>query len=72
MILDRAARRAGLDPTLLSAHSLRARYVTTTAQRGHSERAIANISRHRSVPVLRGYIRLRATIWQDAATDLGW
>lgn len=71
VILDRAARQAGLDPTLLSAHSLRAGYVTSAAQRGHSERAIASISRHKSVPVLRGYIR-RATIWQDAATDLDW
>ena len=71
VILDRTARRAGLDPTQMSAHSLRAGYVTTTAQRGHRERAIANNSRHRSVPVLRDYIR-RATVWQDSATDLGW
>ncbi len=71
LILDRTARRAGLDPTMLSAHSMRAGYITTAAQRGHSERAIANITRHHSIPVLRGYIR-RASIWQDAATDLGW
>lgn len=71
LILDRAARRAGLDLDGLSAHSLRAGYVTTAAQRGHSERTIANVSRHRSIPVLRGYVR-RATAWEDAATDLGW
>ena len=53
VIHHRTARRAGLDPTLLSTHSLRAGYVvTTTAQRGHSERAIAKISCHHSVLVL--------------------
>lgn len=71
LILDRAARRAGLDLDGLSAHSLRAGYVTTAAQRGHNERTIANVSRHRSIPVLRGYVR-RGTVWQDAATNLGW
>lgn len=71
LVLTRAAERAGLDVDQLSAHSLRAGYVTTAAQRGHSERTIANVSRHRSIPVLRGYVR-RGTVWQDAATNLGW
>lgn len=70
-VIDKAAVRAGVSTDLLSAHSLRAGYVTTAAQRGHSERAISNVSRHASVAVLRGYVR-RATIWQDSATDLGW
>jgi site-specific recombinase XerD len=70
LILDRAAGAAGVTRDRLSAHSLRAGYVTTAAQRGHSERKIANVSRHKSMPVLRGYIR-RATVWDDAATDLG-
>lgn len=54
----------------LRAHSLRAGYVTAAAQRGASERAIARVSRHRSVPVLRGYVRA-ANLWNDAATDIG-
>jgi site-specific recombinase XerD len=70
LILTRAAQRAGLDLSALSAHSLRSGYVTTAAQRGHNERAIARVSRHRSLPVLRGYIHA-ADIWSDSATDLG-
>jgi site-specific recombinase XerD len=70
-ILLRAAIRAGINTDGLSAHSLRAGYVTAAALSGASERAIAAVSRHKSVPVLRSYVR-RATVWQDAATDLGW
>jgi integrase len=70
-ILVRAATSAGVNTDGLSAHSLRAGYVTAAALGGASERAIAAVSRHQSVPVLRSYVR-RATVWQDAATDLGW
>lgn len=70
-VLLRAARRAGVSTDGLSAHSLRAGYVTSAALAGAPERAIANVSRHKSVPVLRSYVR-QATIWQDAATNLGW
>lgn len=70
-IVLRAARGAGVDLDRLSAHSLRAGYVTAAALAGAPERAIANVSRHKSIPVLRTYVR-QATIWQDAATSIGW
>lgn len=70
-VLERSAARAGVSTDGLSAHSLRAGYVTTAAQRGHRELDIREISRHRSLTVLQGYVR-RATVWQNPATDLGW
>ena len=70
-VLERSADRAGVPTDGLSAHSLRAGYVTTAAQRGHRELDIREISRHRSLTVLQGYVR-RATVWQNPATDLGW
>jgi hypothetical protein len=38
---------------------LRAGYATAAAAAGVEERKIANVTRHRSLPVLRGYIRRR-------------
>jgi len=57
-VLVRRMKRAGLDPKGYSAHSLRAGMISEAAKRGASERDIARISRHKSLDVLRGYIRL--------------
>lgn len=70
-VLERSAQRAGVSTDRLSAHSLRAGYVTAAAQRGHREMDIKEISRHASLTVLQGYVR-RATVWNNPATDLGW
>lgn len=64
-LVKEAADRAGLEGQY-SAHSLRAGLISEAALRGKSERAIANQSGHKSLPVLRGYIR-RATPFQDNA-----
>lgn len=56
----------GLEAERFSGHSLRLGFVTPAAQRGCSERSIANQTGHRSMPVLRGYIR-HATVFEENA-----
>ncbi len=63
IVQDRAAL-AGMDTEGISAHSLRAGYITTQAERNIPEHRIQRVSRHRSAMVLRGYIR-DATIWEN-------
>jgi integrase len=71
LMIKRRAEEAGLDPNLYSGHSLRAGFATTAAANGATERAIANQTGHRSMEVLRRYIRM-GTVWSDnAATTLG-
>ncbi len=65
-VVKRAALAAGLDAERFSGHSLRLGFVTTAARRGCSERSIANQTGHRSMPVLRGYIR-RANVFEENA-----
>lgn len=55
-LVKRLANRAGL-PGDFGAHSLRAGFVTSAAARGVPESAIQEVTGHRSVTVLRGYIR---------------
>jgi integrase len=70
-IVKRSVERAGLEPTPYSGHSLRAGFITTAAANGAPERAIANQSGHKSMEVLRKYVR-HATVFADnAATTLG-
>jgi integrase len=56
--------RPALLPTLLSGHSLRAGYATAAARAGIEERKIANVTRHKNLPTLRGYIR-HANLFDD-------
>jgi integrase len=69
LIIKRRARAAGLPPTFLSGHSLRAGYATAAAAAGVEERKIANVTRHKNLPVLRGYIRA-ATAFDDVGEVL--
>jgi integrase len=71
LVVKRAAGRAGLDPTLYSGHSLRAGFATTAAANGAPERAIANQTGHRSMEVLRRYVRHGSLFTDNAATVLG-
>lgn len=57
LIVQKRAALAGLDPRAFSAHSLRAGLATSAAAAGLEERNIQRQTRHRSVAVLRGYIR---------------
>ena len=67
LIVQRAVKRAGLDPTLFAAHSLRAGLATSAALAGADLASIMRQTRHKSVDVARGYVRV-ADIWRDNVT----
>lgn len=70
-VVKRCAAAAGLDPAQYAGHSLRAGLITAAAEAGVAERDIMRQSRHKSVPVMRRYIR-GATVWQaNAAAAVG-
>ena len=69
LIVKRRAQAAGVRPEKLSGHSLRAGYATAAASAGVEERKIANVTRHKNLPVLRGYIRA-ATAFDDVGEVL--
>jgi len=56
-LVKRAAADAGLDPSRLSGHSLRSGFATSAAKAGRSERSIMRQTGHRSVQMVRTYIR---------------
>jgi site-specific recombinase XerD len=70
-IIQRAARRAGLDPHRYAGHSLRAGLATAAAAAGAPERAIMAQTGHRSVTTLRSYIRRGTLFEENAAGYLG-
>jgi site-specific recombinase XerD len=51
------AARLRLDPNQFAGHSLRAGFLTSAASRGASIFKMMDVSRHRSVDTLRGYVR---------------
>ena len=70
-IIKRRCTLAGLDPDRYSGHSLRAGFATSAAAAGATEIAIARQTRHRSMEVLRGYIREGDLFRTNAATTIG-
>jgi site-specific recombinase XerD len=65
-IVKAYAKRARLDPALFSGHSLRAGFLTSAAANGASIFKMMDVSRHRSVETLRGYVR-DAEMFKDHA-----
>jgi site-specific recombinase XerD len=65
-IVKAHAERVGLDPRVFSGHSLRAGFLTSAAKRGASIFKMIEVSRHRSVDTLRGYVR-DAEMFKDHA-----
>jgi integrase len=57
LIVKAYAKRLGLDPGAFSGHSLRAGFLTSAAARGASLFKMMDVSRHKSVDTLRGYVR---------------
>ena len=57
LVVKRRVQAVGLDPDQFAGHSLRAGLATSAAAAGASERAIANQTGHKSMAVLRRYIR---------------
>lgn len=56
-IVQRYAKSAGLDETRYGGHSLRAGYVTAAAAVGAAESDIQEVTGHKSVQILREYVR---------------
>jgi site-specific recombinase XerD len=71
LIVKRRAEAAGIDPCTVSGHSLRAGLATSAAAAGVSERAIAATTGHKSMTVLRGYIRDGSLFTENAAAAVG-
>ncbi len=69
-IVQRAAQAAGLDPTTVAGHSLRAGFATTAAKKGKSLDAIMRQTLHKSEQVARGYIRHAKLFDDNAAAGL--
>lgn len=65
-IIKQYAEAAGLDPMLFGAHSLRAGFITTAAERGADMARIMDVSGHRDPRTVVGYIR-RANAFKDHA-----
>jgi site-specific recombinase XerD len=69
-IIKNYAQRIGLDPTLFSGHSLRSGFLTSAAQRGASIFKMMDVSRHRSMETLSGYVRDSEFFLDHAGTGL--
>jgi site-specific recombinase XerD len=65
-IVKEHAARLRLDPSQFGGHSLRAGFLTSAASRGASIFKMMDVSRHRSVDTLRGYVR-DAELFKDHA-----
>jgi len=70
-IVKKLATRAGLDPAKYAGHSLRAGHATAAAIAGASERSIMNQTGHRSVQMVRRYIRDGSLFRENSAGKLG-
>lgn len=65
-IVKRYAEAAGLDPNQFAGHSLRAGFITSAAEAGANLFKIMDVSRHKSVQTVKGYVR-NAEMFKDHA-----
>jgi site-specific recombinase XerD len=65
-IVKAYAGRAGFDASTFSGHSLRSGFLTSAAAKGASIFKMMDVSRHKSVDTLRGYVR-DAELFKDHA-----
>jgi integrase len=70
-IVKKLAQRAGLDSAKYAGHSLRAGHATSAAIAGASERSIMNQTGHKSVGMVRRYIRDGNLFRENSAGKLG-
>ena len=69
-IVKAHAARIGLDPAGFSGHSLRSGFLTSAAARGASIFKMMDVSRHKSMDTLRGYVRDAELFRDHAGTGL--
>ena len=67
-VVKSAAEAAGLDPSEVSAHSLRSGFCTEAARNGASERSIMETTGHKDPKIVRQYIT-RASVFDENATE---
>ena len=65
-VVKRYARRVGLEAATFSGHSLRSGFLTSAAESGANVFKMAEVSRHRSLDTLRGYVR-RVELFKEHA-----
>lgn len=70
-VVKKLAKRANLDPAKFAGHSLRAGHATAAAIAGASERSIMKQTGHRSVQMVRRYIRDGSLFRENSAGKLG-
>ncbi len=70
-VVKKLVERAGLDSAKYAGHSLRAGHATSAAIAGASERSIMNQTGHRSVQVVRRYIRDGNLFRENSGGKLG-
>jgi site-specific recombinase XerD len=70
-VVKSAAKAAGLDAARYAGHSLRAGLATSAAAAGASERSIMAQTGHRSVAMVRRYIRSGELFRENAAAAVG-
>ena len=69
--IQAAVALAGYDAASFGGHSLRSGFATTAGRAGVPERLIMNQTGHKSLPVLRGYIRRGSLFTENAAAMIG-
>jgi integrase len=69
--VQRAGRRAGMDPAQVAGHSLRSGFATEAAARGAPERAIIRQTGHTSLEMVRRYIQDGDRYRENASGYLG-
>ena len=66
LVVKRYAARAGFRAAEFAGHSLRSGFLTLGAEAGASVFKLVEVSRHKSMDTLRGYVR-RAELFKDHA-----
>ena len=72
LIVKRNVGHAGFAPEQFSGHPLRAGLATSAAERGQHERDIMQQTRHKSVKMLRCYIRKGSLFHGNVVDSLGF
>jgi site-specific recombinase XerD len=65
-LIQKYAGRVGLDPETVAGHSLRAGFLTEASRNGATIAKMQEVSRHKKVEVLLGYVR-SAELFDDHA-----
>jgi site-specific recombinase XerD len=71
LVVKRYAAAVGKDPAEFGGHSLRAGLATQAAESGASERSIMNQTGHKSLKIVRKYIREGSLFRENASAKLG-